>query len=78
MHSGIHTPKQQTQLETWLQLISQFQSVHCRRRLLLSRSAILLAVVRGARIRLANAAYRIALDVEVSETLSFIELNLFT
>jgi hypothetical protein len=69
MRSGIHPPKQQTQMGTWIQLISQFQSVRCRSSLLVSRFPILLALIREARVRQASAAYRIALDVRLSETL---------
>jgi hypothetical protein len=69
-HSGIHASKQQTQIWIWLQLISQCQSVHCRSWLLLSRFLIFLALGRGARVRLTSAAYRFALNVGLSETLS--------
>jgi hypothetical protein len=67
MHPGIHAPKQQTQMETWLQLSSQFQSVHCRSWLFIFRYSNLLALVRGVSVRLASAAYRIVLDVGLSE-----------
>jgi hypothetical protein len=75
----IQASKQQTQMGNWLQGISQFQSVHCRSWLLLSRFPILLALVRGARVLLESAAYRIALNVGLAGPLFFvIKINLFT
>jgi hypothetical protein len=73
MHTGIHTPKQQTQMETWLQLISVS---NCSLQKLTASTQVPHLVGTGSRgggwgggLRLESAAYRIALDVELSETL---------